>query len=201
MVDELREVTFPTAMRGYDREAVDAYVERVNRVIAELEISRSPESAVKHAVAQVSEETRGILERAHEAAEEITAKSRSRADDRLQQAEQEAAEVREQAEARVRELDADAETIWNERRRLLEEVRQTAEELDRLAAAAYERYPEVPEITAGAEQLNPGDALEPGDSTVDHPPATERFDLGPPSEIELDTPPEFAPGEEPEASD
>jgi DivIVA domain-containing protein len=207
MVDDLREVTFPTAMRGYDREAVDAYVERVNRVIAELEISRSPESAVKHAVAQVSEETRGILERAHEAAEEITAKSRSRADDRLQQAEREAAEVRAQAEARVRELDADAEAIWNERRRLLEEVRHTAEELDRLAAAAHERYPEVPEIAAGAEQLNPGDVVEPPEeepypkeeAAADDPPATERFDADPPSEIELDTPPEFAPGEEPES--
>ena len=200
-MEEIRSITFPAAIRGYDRDAVDAYVERVNRLIAELEISRSPESAVKHAVAQVSEETRGILERAHEAAEEITAKSRSRADDRLQQAEREAAEVRAQAEARVRELDADAEAIWNERRRLLEEVRQTAEELDRLAAAAYERYPEVPEIAGAAEQLNPGEPAAEEEAVVDDPPVTERFDLGPPSEIEPDTPPELAPGEEPRPRD
>ena len=118
-MEEIRSTSFPSAMRGYDREAVDSYVERVNRLIAELEISRSPESAVKHAVAQVSEETRGILERAHETAEEITARSRAKADDRIQQAEREAAEIREGAEARVHELDADAEAIWAERLRLI----------------------------------------------------------------------------------
>jgi vacuolar-type H+-ATPase subunit E/Vma4 len=42
----------------------------------------------------VSEETRDILQHAHDTAEEITARSRSRADDRLQQAEQEAKELR-----------------------------------------------------------------------------------------------------------
>jgi DivIVA domain-containing protein len=107
MVEEVRSVSFPMAMRGYDRAAVDAYVERVHRLIAELEISRSPESAVKHAVAQVSEETRGILERAHDTAEEIAARSRAKADDRLQQAEREAAEIKAAAEARVQELEAE----------------------------------------------------------------------------------------------
>lgn len=141
MAEQVRSVSFPTVMRGYDRDAVDAYVERVNRLIAELEISRSPESAVKHAVAQVSEETRGILERAHETAEEITAKSRSRADDRLQEAEREAAEVREAAEARVRELDADAEAIWHERVRLIEDVREVAHQLMAVADEAAARFP------------------------------------------------------------
>src|SRR5690348_4322273 len=141
MIDELREVSFPTAVRGYDRAAVDRYVEMVNRVIAELEISRSPESAVKHAVAQVTEETRGILERAHETAEEITARSRSRADDRIQEAEREAEAVRQAAEARVHELDADAETIWSERVRLIEDVRDVAQGLLAVAEEAVARFP------------------------------------------------------------
>jgi DivIVA domain-containing protein len=46
---DVRDVSFATAVRGYDRREVDAYVERVNRVIAELEISRSPRAAVKPA--------------------------------------------------------------------------------------------------------------------------------------------------------
>ena len=141
MVEEIRSTSFPSAMRGYDREAVDSYVERVNRLIAELEISRSPESAVKHAVAQVSEETRGILERAHETAEEITARSRAKADDRIQQAEREAAEIREGAEARVHELDADAEAIWAERLRLIEDVRDVADRLLAVAEEATARFP------------------------------------------------------------
>ncbi|HEX6457391.1 MAG TPA: DivIVA domain-containing protein [Thermoleophilaceae bacterium] len=144
-VDEIRSVSFPTAIRGYDRDAVDDYVERVNRLVAELEISRSPESAVKHAVAQVSEETRGILERAHETAEEITARSRSRADDRIQEAEREAAKIREAAEARVRELDADAEAIWAERMRLIADVRDIAERLMGVADEAAARFPSAHE--------------------------------------------------------
>jgi DivIVA domain-containing protein len=141
MVEEMRSVTFPTAIRGYDREAVDAYVERVNRLIAELEISRSPEAAVKHAVAEVSEQTRGILEQAHQTAEEITARSRAQADDRLQMADREATELRQEAEARVRELDVDAEAIWNERLRLIEDVRDVAQRLISLAEDAVARFP------------------------------------------------------------
>ena len=147
MIDELREVTFPLAVRGYDRSAVDRYVEMVNRVIAELEISRSPETAVKAAVAQVSEETRGILERAHETAEEITARSRSRADDRLQEAEAEAARIRGDAEKHVQQLDADTEAIWSERHRLIVDVRHVAEQLAALAEEALVRFPAAPEQT------------------------------------------------------
>src|SRR5438128_6191474 len=86
----VRDVSFPIVMRGYDRAAVDAYVTRVNRIIAELQVSRSPQSAIRHALDQVSEETRGILERAHETADDIAARSRAQADDRISAAEREA---------------------------------------------------------------------------------------------------------------
>jgi hypothetical protein len=51
---------------------VDRYVQEVNRLIAELEISGSPDSAIRAALEEVSEETRGLLQRAHETADEIT---------------------------------------------------------------------------------------------------------------------------------
>src|SRR5437763_7311433 len=86
----IRDVDFPIGMRGYDRAAVDAYVTRVNRIIAELQVSRSPQSAVRHALDQVSEETRGILERAHETAEDIAARSRSQPAARVDRAAREA---------------------------------------------------------------------------------------------------------------
>src|SRR3954464_2239977 len=85
----IRDVSFPMAMRGYERAAVDAYVTRVNRIIAELQVSRSPQSAIRHALDEVSEETRGILERAHETADQIAARSRAKADDRIRDAERE----------------------------------------------------------------------------------------------------------------
>lgn len=177
MVEEIRSISFPTALRGYDREAVDAYVEQVNRLIAELEISRSPESAVKHAVAQVSEETRGILERAHETAEDITARSRTRADDRIQEAEEEAAQIREQAEARVRELDADAEAIWAERLRLISDVRDVADRLVAVADEAAARFPSahpeeleetqaLPAPEPDAERMGPMEAMGAMDAEV-----------------------------------
>ena len=102
-IAEIRNVSFPVAMRGYEREAVDAYVSRVNRLLAELQITAAPESAIRNALDEVADETRGILERAHEAAEGITRRSRAQADDRLQRAEGEAEEVRAAADAYARE--------------------------------------------------------------------------------------------------
>jgi DivIVA domain-containing protein len=177
MVEEMRSVSFPTTLRGYDRAAVDAYVERVNRLIAELEIGRSPESAVKHAVAEVTEQTRGILEQAHVTAEEITAQSRAQADDRLQLAEREGAEIREAAEARVRELDVDAEAIWSERLRLIADVRDVAERLLAVADDAAARFPEA-QLVEDAETValpsgEPVEAPFDGDAEAEAEPDAE----------------------------
>jgi DivIVA domain-containing protein len=38
---EIRDGSFTVAVRGYERRAVDTYIERVNRVIADLEVERS----------------------------------------------------------------------------------------------------------------------------------------------------------------
>jgi DivIVA domain-containing protein len=107
-IAELRDVRFSTAMRGYEREAVDRYVSRVNRVLAELQITAAPDSVIRHALEQVTDETRGLLERAHETADEITRRSRSQADDRVQRATQEAEELGEASEQEARQLRDDA---------------------------------------------------------------------------------------------
>jgi DivIVA domain-containing protein len=107
-IAKLRDVRFATAMRGYDRAAVDEYVSRVNRVLAELQITAAPESAVRHALEEVTDETRGLLERAHETADEITRRSRAQADDRIQSATQEAEQLREASEQEARQLRDDA---------------------------------------------------------------------------------------------
>lgn len=156
-IAELREVDFPVAMRGYDRTAVDAYVSRVNRLLAELQITAAPESAIRHALDEVADETRGILERAHEAADEMTRRSRSQADDRVQRAEQQAGEIRAAAEkyareahaeaaAALRELQADADRVWQERDGVLGGLRDLAAELEQVAVQAGERYPARPQL-------------------------------------------------------
>jgi DivIVA domain-containing protein len=131
MLKDARDIDFPSAMRGYDRAAVDRYVEQVNRIVAELEISASPESAVRHALDEVSEETRELLQRAHATAEEITAKSRAKADDRLQLAEREAAELREAAQSEAREV---REAAQEEAQKLREQATHEAQVLRETAA-------------------------------------------------------------------
>src|SRR5947209_7527779 len=143
-IASVRDVSFPVAMRGYERTAVDAYVTRVNRIIAELQVSRSPRSAIRHALDQVSDETRGILERAHETADDIAARSRSQADDRLQRAERESRAAIEAAEARVHALEEDADAVRKERNRLLDDVREVRENLRALADVAAQRFPPEP---------------------------------------------------------
>ncbi len=153
MLSEARDIRFPIAMRGYNRAEVDRYVKEVRRLIAEVEISSSPESAVRHALDEVSEETRGILQRAHQTAEEITARSRAKADDRLQQAEQEARETREAAQ---REAEDTREAAASEAHQLREvaareaqQLRETAQrEVAALRDAATGEVTELKETTS-----------------------------------------------------
>lgn len=97
----------------------------------------------------------GILRRAHETADEVTAKSRSEADDRLQAAIRESHEITVSAKAGLHELDADTDRVWGERHRIIEDARALAEELLCLADAAAERFPPTEE--AGVEDAAPLD--------------------------------------------
>jgi cell division septum initiation protein DivIVA len=139
---------FPTALRGYDRVAVDEYVRETRRLVAELQATRSPEAAVRRALERVGEQISGILQRAHETAEQITAQSRSEAEDRLEQARLEAAQITNAAEQHVRDLDADTDRIWLERQRIVADAEDLAAQLLALAKAAAERFPAEAE-TAG----------------------------------------------------
>jgi DivIVA domain-containing protein len=180
-----RDVNFPMALRGYDRAAVDRYVQEVNQAIAELEITSSPQSAIRHALEQVSEETSGLLQRAHETADEITAQSRAQADDRLQRAQTEADEVREVAareaadtraklaqeleamraegQARVDALRQSAEAIAADRRRLIGEVLEISERLGELAREEAQRFLEREEAAREATPREdiPTEKIEP----------------------------------------
>src|SRR5829696_444742 len=151
-VAEILATDFPIALRGYDRAAVDYYHQRVSRVIAELQAGRSPQSAVRYALEQVSEETRSILQQAHDTADAITTKSRREASERMETAEREsnemlagaereAADLRAAADRRVREAEDEVAAIWQERERLVEDAREVAARLAHVADAAAERQP------------------------------------------------------------
>jgi len=150
-------------MRGYDRGAVDAWREDVAELVLQLEDQAPRDAAVKRALDEVGRETSAILQRAHEAADEIATRSRSQAEGRLQRAEREAAITVSEAEARVVELNEDYKRIWEERARLLEEMRQLADDVLGVADDAADRLEppreadpitEENETVAGADAAN-----------------------------------------------
>ncbi len=148
---------FPSALRGYDRVAVDEYVQQTRRLVAELQATRSPEAAVRRALERVGEQISGILQRAHETAEQITAQSRRESEDRLQQARNEAVEIAGAAQQRVRDLDADTDRIWLERQRIVSDAEDLAGQLLALAKTAAERFPSDAEADDGAGAALPYD--------------------------------------------
>jgi DivIVA domain-containing protein len=136
---EIRNVSFPVSMRGYDRPAVDAYIKRVNRVIAELEVSRSPQAAVKNALERVGEQTIAILREARESAEKIVAAAREEADQSLAEAKAQAADLVVSASSDAeRERAAAAQTVASAKAEASEIVAQARAEAEKIVADATE---------------------------------------------------------------
>ena len=117
---ELLNVAFPAAVRGYDRGAVDAYVKRMNRLIAEIKVSSSPRAAVRHALRQTEQEVSGLLERARETADRVTTTA-------LQDAETEAEGIKAKAAELLVNASAEAEATRAEADKHLADARAEAE--------------------------------------------------------------------------
>ena len=179
--ERLREVSFPLAVRGYDRAAVDDFVDAVRALVAELEAHQTREGVVQRALDEVGEETASILQRAHETADEITRRSRAQADDRVQRAQEEANLLRREADEYSEQVVVDTRLLWEERQRLIEDVRQLADEVLATADDAMERVkmpeplaadidseadPEAPSfgpVAVPAPEPNGPDSLDPGE--------------------------------------
>jgi DivIVA domain-containing protein len=193
---------FPLAVRGYDRHTVDEFVQEVLALVSELEGRQTRESVVQRALDEVGEETAGILQRAHETADEIAARSRAQAEGRIQRAERQADMLRQQADAYSEQVVVDTRLLWEERQRLIQDVRQLADEVLACAEDASERV-SVPKMLAEAE-AEPGAELaeagaEPAEPVMELPDAEEE-DL-PTSEVELDALPGGVDDDEDTAAD
>jgi DivIVA domain-containing protein len=190
--ERLREVSFPLVMRGYDRHAVDQFVAELLALVEDLESNQTREGVVQKALDELGEETAGILQRAHETADDITSRSRSQADARIQRAEREADILRHDADEYAEQVIVDTRLLWDERQRLIEDIRQLADEVLGTADDAMERL-KLPEQLGSAEapaetvalagepapeeELDP--AEEPGPGIYpDDPEPTEPFRLG-----------------------
>jgi cell division septum initiation protein DivIVA len=155
--ERLREVSFPLAVRGYERGAVDDFVNAVRALVADLEVHQTREGVVQRALDEVGVETASILQRAHETADEITSRSRAQADDRVQRAQEEADLLRREADEYSEQVVVDTRLLWEERQRLIEDVRQLADEVLATADDAMERV-KMPEPLAAADLDSEADA-------------------------------------------
>jgi DivIVA domain-containing protein len=108
---DLLDVTFQVSRRGYDRQAVDAYIERVNRVIAELKVRASPPAAVRHALDQAEVKVQSLLQAAREAAEEITTSARQEGDESTARAKAEAVTLVVNASTEADRVKAEADEL------------------------------------------------------------------------------------------
>jgi DivIVA domain-containing protein len=164
--DRIANREFPLAVRGYDRHAVDDFVQEVLEIVTDLEDRQTRESVVQRALDEIGEETAGILQRAHETADEIAARSRAQAEGRMQRAEREADMLRQQADAYSEQVVVDTRILWEERQRLIQDIRQLADEVLATAEDASERVT-LPQMLA--EESEP--------DTEEEPPTTGEVDL------------------------
>jgi DivIVA domain-containing protein len=141
---DILDVSFPVAVRGYDRRAVDSYVKRVNRAIAELKVSASPPAAVRHALEQAGQQVHGLLQSARETAEEITASARQEAEESIDRAKAQAADL-------VVNSSAEADRVRAEADALLATARTEAGEM--VANAKTEAKDVVEQAKRDAERL------------------------------------------------
>jgi DivIVA domain-containing protein len=146
---EIRNASFPVSARGYDRRSVDAYVIRVNRLIAELEATRSPGAVLRHALEEAKEQTDGIIQRARETAAEITDGAWKEAEEITARARAEAADIVVNADAEADRARAAADTYVA---KAADEAKETLAGSEKEAAERFERSKkEIAELWEEAE--------------------------------------------------
>jgi len=126
-------------MRGYDREAVHAFLAELADRVDALESRQTRDAVVRRALEDVGEQTAAILMQAHESGDDITARSRSQAEDRLERVREEAATITREAEERATEVERETLALREERDNLIEDLRRLATETLAIAEEAAER--------------------------------------------------------------
>jgi hypothetical protein len=190
--ERLREANFPIVVRGYHRQTVDLFIAELLEIVEDLESHQTREGVVQKALGELGEETAGILQRAHETADDITARSRAQADARLQRAEREAEILRRDADEYAEQVVVDTRALWEDRQRLIEDIRQLADDVLGTADDAMERLTLPEQISSEAPEETETAALTPEAEVPGEPEPTEPFRLGAVAgePVELDPPEE-----------
>src|SRR5215208_1304872 len=139
----LREANFPLVVRGYHRQTVDLFIGELLELVEDLESHQTREGVVQKALGELGEETAGILQRADREAEIL----------------------RRDADEYAGQVIVDTRALWEERQRLIEDIRQLADDVLGTADDAIERL-KLPEALGAAEAahgLEPAEVPEPAE--------------------------------------
>jgi vacuolar-type H+-ATPase subunit H len=164
--EPFEESRFPIARHGYDRRAVDQRMTELERELARLRAGERSDNSVAAEIERIGEQTSGILLVAHEKARETIHQAQEQADRCVADAASNAVAITEEASRRLRQLDSETDSVWRERARLVDDVRNLSGALASLAQEAGERFPAENErtdatTTAPAQRFNvvPGQSL------------------------------------------
>jgi DivIVA domain-containing protein len=147
---ELRQARFPQSRRGYDRESVHAFLDRVaDWVEAHTGVNADP--GVTSELEKVGERTAGILTAAEEAAAKLRTEAKDYADELRASAEDEARKTKLNASQKADEIISEAES---KAEGIIDEAIARRRRLNQAVTSLIERREEIAEETQGmAEQL------------------------------------------------
>ena len=150
-LDRIRNATFPTARRGYDKQEVEKFL---GRLADWLETGGGDEyrsETVKGELERVGERTGAILAQAEESAQQIRSEAESLAREAIDEGNAQAQQTRQEADSYARQTRADAEADAREAiadakaqaRRIVEEGTRRREDIEAVIADLVRRRDEV----------------------------------------------------------
>jgi DivIVA domain-containing protein len=205
-LDRIRNATFPSSRRGYDKNEVEKFLGRLADWLETGGGDESRSDAVKAELEKVGQRTGAILSQAEDSAQQIRAEAEEEARGTVNSANLQANEARAEADNYATETKAAAdrdaseaiEAAQTEARRIIAEAEQRREDAEAVIGNLIRRREDV---IADTEELSRklSVAVEQHRSTdlrdLDSPPGGDDGDLGG-AETEVD--PETDPGLEPD---
>jgi DivIVA domain-containing protein len=139
-LDRIRNATFPSSKRGYDKHEVEKFLARLADWLETGAGDESRSDTVKRELERVGQRTGAILAQAEESAQQIRAEAEEEARGTVNTANMEATETRAETDRYANETRASADSYAEQTRQEAEEVLSSAKaEADRLAREALER--------------------------------------------------------------
>jgi DivIVA domain-containing protein len=151
-LDRIRNATFPTTRRGYDKHEVEKFLARLADWLETGAGDESRSDVVKRELEKVGERTGAILAQAEESAQQIRAEAEDEARGTVNTANMEAAEARTTADQYASETRASADSY----------ARQTREQAQQEAASGKAEAEQQARVTIAAAEAQARRIVEEG---------------------------------------